>query len=60
MLGSINSEQAKFKQALEQEHANQKVVEQSFTFTKKIFILIKRKVHQLEGQNESLIKIAHK
>jgi hypothetical protein len=38
---------------LEQEQNNWKVVEQTLTFTEKIFISTKGKVEQLDGQNES-------
>jgi hypothetical protein len=48
-LGSIDSQQLKLKKTLEQEHANQKVVEQSLTLTEKLFILAKGKVKWLEG-----------
>ncbi len=48
-LGSIDSQQLKVKKTMEQEHANQKVVEQSLTLTEKLFILAKGKVKWLEG-----------
>jgi hypothetical protein len=48
-LGSIDSQQVKLKKILEQEHANQNVVEQSVTFIQKLFILAKGKVKWLEG-----------
>jgi hypothetical protein len=48
MLGSINSQWAKFKQALEQKRANQKAVEEFLTFIKKLFVSAKRRVERLE------------
>jgi hypothetical protein len=43
-LGSIDLQHVKLKKTLEQEHANQKVVEQSLTLIEKLLILAKGKV----------------
>jgi hypothetical protein len=59
-LGSINSKRAKFKQALEQEWANQKAVEEFLTLIEKLLVLAKRRVKWLEEQNESLTETMQK
>lgn len=56
-LSFIDSKKAKLKQALKQEQNNWKVVEQTLAFIENLFISTKRKVEQLEGQNESLTKM---
>jgi hypothetical protein len=56
-LSFIDSKKAKLKQALKQEQNNWKVVEQTLALIENLFISTKRKVEQLEGQNESLTKM---
>ncbi len=60
MLGTIDLKQAKFKQALEEEQANQKAMEQSLTLIKSYLFSPKGRVVQLEEQNETLIETMQK
>jgi hypothetical protein len=55
-LGTIDLERTKLKQALEQEQANWKAMDQSITLIKKLLVSTKGKVEQLEEQMKILPK----
>lgn len=59
-LGTIDLERAKLKEALEQEQANLKVMEQSITLVEKLLVSTKGKVEWLEEQNETFTKTTQK